>query len=412
LIATNEQQTRELCPKNNLASQPPDIKFRIYPRDLLAMRLLQSKDETRFVLNGVHFEIHPNGKVLLIATNGRYLGILKPSVILEDPVESRIEFTVDYPLVKYLPKPKGATDFERILMWYDGPNQKVHFISEGECVTCEEVLGVFPKWRQVIPTSGFAPFEVHVNSTYVSTFEKVAKMLDSDVPLVSLMGHKLGKCEGVSPLAPYSVFLGELREREFYGVIMPVRTDPIQMPDWLQDDPPAPAPQPEPVPPTRVLQPGTKGKYGKIFIGTSAAPPEGIGSSFLKKEGFSYWIEWGRWYEAPTVDPSKFGAHDYEPGIGSCKCGCHMGDSNSSGPVDPFGACPCNPLPPPASVVGATAQPAVPHPIIPPSTKTTKAKARKERKHVHKRNTRPRKNLDRLRRDRHAKKRKGLHVQR
>jgi hypothetical protein len=65
-----------------------------------------------------------------------------------------------------------------------------------------------------------------------------------------------------------------------------------------------------------------------------------------QKPGFSTWIENGVWYQAPTVDPAKFGPHDYHkkwPQITMCKCGCRMGSESSSGPVDPFGACPSNP---------------------------------------------------------------------
>jgi hypothetical protein len=66
--------------------------------------------------------------------------------------------------------------------------------------------------------------------------------------------------------------------------------------------------------------------------------------------GWSVWIENGDWFKAPTVDRTKFGKHDYfgggfEQGIRECKCGCHMSGFSSSGPVDPFGACPSNPLP-------------------------------------------------------------------
>ena len=59
------------------------------------------------------------------------------------------------------------------------------------------------------------------------------------------------------------------------------------------------------------------------------------------------------WYEngmrhAPRVDPMEFGSHDYEnfDGTSNCKhgCGCWMGSSRSGGPVNPFGACPANPV--------------------------------------------------------------------
>jgi len=83
-------------------------------------------------------------------------------------------------------------------------------------------------------------------------------------------------------------------------------------------------------------------KYGAEVLGPS--------DKFKRedaKPGYSVWIEYGIYYQAPTVDPNKFGPHDYEIGYGTgtCECGCYMGSSSSSGDCDPFGACPENPNP-------------------------------------------------------------------
>jgi len=64
-------------------------------------------------------------------------------------------------------------------------------------------------------------------------------------------------------------------------------------------------------------------------------------------KGWSVWVEWGTFYKARTVNKRKFGGHDYDNGgyargIRDCRCGCHMADASSSGPVDPFGPCPLN----------------------------------------------------------------------
>jgi len=405
---------------SNLA---PNISFRIEAKDLLAIRLLQSNDDTRYVLKGVHFEIHPDGKVLLIATNGRYMGILKPDVALEDPVETLIEFTVDYPLVRNLPKP---LDSQYILVNYDGAN--VRFISREQTVIHPAIKGLYPKWRDVVPTSDFAPFDLSINARYVSDFHKVSKTLQGvRGEQVILKGHKHVSRPDAGPYSVISVFMPGLVQRKFYGMIMPMEQPECAVPDWVKQPAPAPAPIAADAglnaTTTAVAAEGLKNeiprrKGGAFFIGTSEKPPKGIGTDFPREPGFSYWIEWGRWYKAPTVDSKKFGPHDYEDGPGSCKCGCHMGDASSSGPVDPFGACPLNPKPPaplpyPPPIIPLSEKAKnhpVPHPIIPPSYKTTRAQARKERKHVHKHNPRPRKNLERSRSHRHREIRKNLHV--
>lgn len=303
-----------------------DVTFRISPKALAAMRLLQSRDESRFAICGVHFEIHPDGKLILIATNGRYLGILNADAIVQGNVKELIEFTVDYPFVRYLPKPSGM-EFEKILVHYDG--SKVHFHSEGQSVMHDVIKGDFPKWRQCIPTTGFAPIAVSVNASYVTMFQKVASLLGGKgaSQQVILKGHANGarpdRPDDPYPYSPYSVFLGGLGGITFYGVIMPMRgDDDWQIPDWLK----LPEIQPAPVP-----------KAPDFIIAN---------------------------YQTPVPTPT----------------------------------------PEPAPIVAvAPGLPEVPHPVIPPHTVTTKAQARKERKHVHKRHPRPRKNLDRLRGNRHRK---------
>lgn len=85
--------------------------------------------------------------------------------------------------------------------------------------------------------------------------------------------------------------------------------------------------------------------YGKEVIGDSGKhdPEKEV------KPGFAWWIESGVYYQAPKVDPEKFGSHaydggGYERGIRDCPCGCYMLSCSSGGPVDPFGACPENPI--------------------------------------------------------------------
>lgn len=62
------------------------------------------------------------------------------------------------------------------------------------------------------------------------------------------------------------------------------------------------------------------------------------------KLGKDTWVTNGKIFSAPIVDPEKFGPHDYGDGQGNCWCGCSMGSFYSSGPVNPFGMCPKNPL--------------------------------------------------------------------
>lgn len=87
-------------------------------------------------------------------------------------------------------------------------------------------------------------------------------------------------------------------------------------------------------------------KYGTIKLGEVGKE---LKVSPDDTDTHAVWVEWGVWYTAPTVDKARFGGHaydngGYERGIRNCPCGCHMGSSSSSGPVDPWGPCPENPL--------------------------------------------------------------------
>jgi hypothetical protein len=79
--------------------------------------------------------------------------------------------------------------------------------------------------------------------------------------------------------------------------------------------------------------------YGKIEIGTSEQIPNP-----RLRDGWSLWIENRTWCVAPKIDPEHFGKHAYMDDMGDCPCGCIMNQTSSSGPVDPFGPCPLNPL--------------------------------------------------------------------
>lgn len=86
-------------------------------------------------------------------------------------------------------------------------------------------------------------------------------------------------------------------------------------------------------------------RWGKKRLGETSDFGGGQPES---EPGFDNWTENETVYTAPTVDQNEFGGHDYdhggyEQGIRDCKCGASMLSSSSSGPVNPFGACPMNP---------------------------------------------------------------------
>ena len=75
--------------------------------------------------------------------------------------------------------------------------------------------------------------------------------------------------------------------------------------------------------------------------------PQQLAIEDAKAKGLAYWIENGTVCTCTPVDGTLFGSHHYTmDGTSDCAhgCGCWMGGFASGGPVDPFGACPRNPL--------------------------------------------------------------------
>jgi hypothetical protein len=92
-----------------------------------------------------------------------------------------------------------------------------------------------------------------------------------------------------------------------------------------------------------VVCPNCKGMADKATL----MHKDGICRVCAEMLGHTCWVEDGRWYHSPKLDPKKYGPHDYgaEDSTQDCThgCGCWAGPSRSGGPVDPFGLCPSNP---------------------------------------------------------------------
>ncbi len=196
--------------------------FTIPINEVEAMRTLAGTDETRYALCGVLFEITKDS-VLLVATDGRKMGIMKSSAKIVELQGDKLEVTIPCIMISRLPKEKGGV--AKVCV----NETKVSFENKyGEVV--EKLIDAnYPAWRGVVPKADFAPSRVNLSSTLITDFDKCAKKLCPGNAIVSLVPHG-------DELLPVSVFIGN--NKSFYGIVMPARQEPNVIPEWCKQVPP------------------------------------------------------------------------------------------------------------------------------------------------------------------------------
>jgi hypothetical protein len=183
------------------------------------MQKLASKDETRYVLCGVHFEVSEN-HVMLVATDGRRLGsFMADASGIECPAPQA--FTVDCNVIRQL-KPQ-ANDLLRVEFVED----RIRFTG-GSKVSLEvdAIKGNYPNWKQVTPSSGYEASQIAINIDLLFGFRETTKLLFHGRGAELVL-----RTHGVD--GPISIFASG--SYSFYGLLMPLRGkwEP-QIPDFAK----------------------------------------------------------------------------------------------------------------------------------------------------------------------------------
>ncbi|MBX5131630.1 hypothetical protein HJB80_02845 [Rhizobium lentis] len=184
-----------------------------------------SKEETRYYLNGVFIEPHPEKGALLVATDGHRM-------LVAHDENGQCEEKIIVKLPKYALqecKHKPVHGSARILeIDHEGTgNAKISQINSGEfsdILTVYDVLidGTFPNWRRAVPDmSDEAPGTVGVgfNAKYLKEFgalgQEITKTIDGASPAFIIQ-----KQSGGSP-----TIIRWSGVRHIFGVFMPMRFD-------------------------------------------------------------------------------------------------------------------------------------------------------------------------------------------
>lgn len=207
------------------------MKFRVRTNEILAMMIFASRDEVRFTLNAVHFEIKKDRLPLLISTDGKRIAALESQAQQYTTSELDAAFTIRIDVLKTicnLNRQFGKNgDFveldcdpssEKLTASIGGGRLVLDWPKDALC------SGKYPDWRKVI----LDPYEhnnvpdVAFNSEYVSDFAKAAKFLKVSNAIHIKLYPNLKPLEVRLCQAPY-----------FYAMLMPIKADSINK--WKPD---------------------------------------------------------------------------------------------------------------------------------------------------------------------------------
>lgn len=208
-------------------------------RALKATAIAAGTEQTRYYLNGVCVEHSPKGPIFiatdghrLIASNHKWMEVTAPHfapAIIPLSLIKRIKVARKFDIATMTIEPKEGGAI-LISIYYAGATYAENTID-----------GTFPDWRRVIPQSCDGTGSQY-NPDYLSDFAEAGRILAG------------GKCDvavavsynGGSPALVR--FWHEDKTVQSFGVIMPIRTNPVMQapPAWTQHAKPEPKPEPKP----------------------------------------------------------------------------------------------------------------------------------------------------------------------
>lgn len=247
------------------------FSFTIPHNKLRAAALLASTDETRYCLCGVNVEAHPGG-VLLIATDGRRMGIFRhlTEVTSSDgdtaPAWAMPKFTIDKELItKADPCVEGRAfnravetmgdydggtypETEDVRVSYETLTGEVSILSNGMTFKKDAIKVdskcFFPDWRKAIP-----PLDVYegrtipVNEYLLRSFCEVCEIFEDQMVLTPVSRPPTINTEPADRGSPHTIIVQLRKNRDFFGLLMPVRLisatvkeEPFVFgkPDWIK----------------------------------------------------------------------------------------------------------------------------------------------------------------------------------
>lgn len=201
------------------------------------MALLASVDQTRYILNGVSVEVIPDKGTLLIATDGRRLGVLRSNAeILEDGREEGATgiYWIPTSLIKSVP-----SSLRTAILTFEGLTVSIRSLGSYGMTYSEEISpGNYPNWRGLVPTGELVPaVRLGFNFELLNGIVAASRLISGSRRLESAAILLFQECAGDDSRTaqrPY-IIRTEASDR-FFAVLMPVLDpSPIKKaPSWLE----------------------------------------------------------------------------------------------------------------------------------------------------------------------------------
>lgn len=192
-------------------------EFMIDWRAVKAVGLFASRDQVRFILNGVYVERRKN-YVVLVATDGRRLAALKQDIDSEN-YSGPVNFLIPLFLISKMPCDRMEMRSMNVRLengasiYGDTPFVTITDFN-GFSVGSKGIEGKYPTWRMVLPSGPMKEEVVAcLNAELLVDYQKAAKMLGSGTSK-SVKLWQAGKLEP---------FIVETGIKDFTGVLMPTR---------------------------------------------------------------------------------------------------------------------------------------------------------------------------------------------
>jgi DNA polymerase-3 subunit beta len=201
--------------------------FDFHMSALKATAIAASTEQTRYYLNGVCVEHSPNGPIF-IATDGHRLIASTQKWLVENPATFS-PVIVPMSLIKRVKISRKFDIATMTIEHKEGGEISVSIYYAGATYAENSIDGTFPDWRRVIPQSCDGTVSQY-NPAYLADFAEAGRVLAG------------GKCDvavavsynGGSPALVR--FWHEEKAVQSFGVIMPLRTNPVMQapPTWTQ----------------------------------------------------------------------------------------------------------------------------------------------------------------------------------
>jgi DNA polymerase-3 subunit beta len=201
--------------------------FEFHMSALKATAIAASTEQTRYYLNGVCIEHSPNGPIF-IATDGHRLIASTQKWLAESPA-TFAPVIVPMSLIKRIKINRKIEQATMTIEHKEGGAILISIYYAGATYAENSIDGTFPDWRRVLPQSGDGTISQY-NPAYLSDFAEAGRVLAG------------GKCDvavavsynGGSPALVR--FWHEDQPVQSFGVIMPIRTNPVMQapPTWAQ----------------------------------------------------------------------------------------------------------------------------------------------------------------------------------